>query len=49
MVSGPVDELSAGIVFVAGTTASAFAGVSCSSNLSAFANSFGAKAGSILL
>ena len=49
IVSGLTDGLSAGIVFVAGTTISVFAGVSGSSNLSAFADSFGANAGSILL
>jgi hypothetical protein len=49
MASGLVDGLSAGIVFVAGMTISVFTGLSGSSSLSAFANSFGANAGSILL
>jgi len=49
MVSGLVDGLSAGIVFVAGTTIAVCTGVLGSSSLSAFANSFSANAGSILL
>jgi hypothetical protein len=48
-VSGLVEELSAGIAFVAGATASVFAGVSGSFSLSAFADSFAATTGSILL
>ena len=49
MVSGLVDGLSAGIVFVAGTTIAVCAGVSGSSSLSDFADSFSANAGSVLL
>jgi hypothetical protein len=49
MVSGLVDGLSAGVVFVAGTTISAFTGVPGNSSLSPYADSFGANAGSILL
>jgi hypothetical protein len=49
IVSGLVDGLSVGIAFLAGATISVFAGVLNSSSLSAFADSFAATAGSILL